>query len=208
MARYTESVCRLCRREGQKLNLKGARCEGAKCAINKRNFPPGQHAASRSKPTPYALQLREKQKTKRYYGVLERQFRKTFEKADGMRGVTGTQILQLLETRLDNLVYRMGLAPSRVTARQMVCHGHVTVDGRKLDIPSYQVRVGQAISLKAKMKENAGVKASVEQAAKQQSRSWLEFLPENMTGRLLAMPSREDIPLDVKEQLIVELYSK
>ena len=154
MARYTEAVCRLCRREGRKLYLKGERCESPKCAINKRNFPPGQHGLSRSKLSPYGLQLREKQRAKRYYGILEAQFRRMFANAEQMKGVTGVALLQLLETRLDNVVYRLGFSPSRAGARQLVRHGNVRVNGSKVDIPSFQVKVGQEIQVKAKMKEH------------------------------------------------------
>ena len=208
MARYTAAVCRLCRREGRKLNLKGDRCIGPKCAINKRNFPPGQHGLARIKPTPYGLQLREKQRARRIYGVLERQFRRMFANANRMRGVTATLLMQLLETRLDNIVYRMGLASSRSNARQMVLHGHVRVNDRKVDIPSCQVKVGQTISLKAKMKEHAMVKSAMDGAAKRPAITWIEMDEEGLKGRLLAIPSRADIPVELNEQLIVELYSK
>lgn len=208
MARYTEAVCRLCRREGRKLYLKGERCESPKCAINKRNFPPGQHGLSRSKLSPYGLQLREKQRAKRYYGILEAQFRRMFANAEQMKGVTGVALLQLLETRLDNVVYRLGFSPSRAGARQLVRHGNVRVNGSKVDIPSFQVKVGQEIQVKAKMKEHALVKNSLEQSGKRGTLNWLQYSAETGSGRLLAVPSREDIPVDINEQLIVELYSK
>lgn len=208
MARYTDAVCRLCRREGRKLNLKGERCDSPKCAINKRNFPPGQHGLSRGKISPYGLQLREKQRAKRYYGILERQFRRLFAIAESMRGVTGSILMQILETRLDNLVCRMGLATSRPGARQLIRHGHVLVDGQKVDIPSYQIRVGQVISLKPSMRDHATIKNSLETARRHEQLSWFEYNHETGEGRLLAVPTRQDIPVDINEQLIVELYSK
>lgn len=208
MARYTDAVCRLCRREARKLNLKGERCESPKCALNKRNFPPGQHGLGRGKLSPYGQQLREKQRAKRYYGVLEAQFRKTFARAERLNGVTGTLLLQLLETRLDNMVYRLGLAPSRAAARQMIRHGNVLVNGKKVDIPSCQVRVGQEISVTSQLKESQAVKNALEQAGKREHLSWLETSIENVTGKLLAIPARTDIPVELDEQLIVELYSK
>lgn len=208
MARYTDAVCRLCRREGRKLFLKGERCDSPKCAINKRNFPPGQHGLGRGKPSPYALQLREKQRAKRIYGVLESQFRKTFYEADRMRGMTGTLMMQLLERRLDNLVYRLGLATSRAAARQLARHGHVLVDGAKVDIPSYRVKPGQAISMKGKMKEHQNIKNALERARKHPPLEWLESSPDKAEGRLLAIPERDQIPVELNEQLIVELYSK
>lgn len=208
MARYTDAVCRLCRREGRKLFLKGERCESPKCAITKRNFPPGQHGLGRGKLSPYGQQLREKQRAKRYYGVLEAQFRKTFARAERMNGVTGTLLLQLLETRLDNVVYRLGLAPSRAAARQLVRHGNVTVNGQKVDIPSFQVRVGQDLSVRPRFKEAANITQSLEQAGKRERLNWLETNLETVSGKLLAIPARPDIPVDINEQLIVELYSK
>lgn len=208
MARYTEAVCRLCRREGRKLYLKGERCESPKCAINKRNFPPGQHGLSRGKISPYGMQLREKQRAKRYYGILEAQFRRMFASAERMKGVTGVALMQLLETRLDNVVYRLGLAPSRAAARQLVRHGNVLVNGHKVDIPSCQVKVGQEITVKSRLKEAALIKNALEQAGKREALSWLQYSAETGSGRLLAVPAREDIPVDINEQLIVELYSK
>lgn len=208
MARYTGPVCRLCRREGRKLYLKGERCDSPKCAINKRNFPPGQHGLRRSKTSPYGLQLREKQRAKRIYGVLERQFRRYFEIADSFRGVTGTNLMQLLERRLDNIVFRMGLAASRNAARQLVRHGGVMVDGRKVDIPSFLVRVGQEISLDEKSRNQVGVKQALDNMDKRGRLAWLEFSRENMSGKILSIPAREDIPTEIDEQLIVELYSK
>ncbi|MCL5271615.1 MAG: 30S ribosomal protein S4 [bacterium] len=208
MARYTDAVCRLCRREGRKLYLKGERCESPKCAINKRNFPPGQAGLGRNKVSPYGMQLREKQRAKRIYGLLEAQFRQVFARADHMNGVTGTLLLQLLESRLDNLVYRMGFATSRAAARQLVRHGNVLVDGRKIDIPSCRIKVGQVVTVKPRFKEAEMVKHSLDVAGKRPALSWIELNPETVSGRLLAMPAREDIPVELNEQLIVELYSK
>lgn len=208
MARYTGPVCRLCRREGRKLYLKGERCDSPKCAINKRNFPPGQHGLRRSKTSPYGLQLREKQRAKRIYGVLERQFRRYFEIADSFRGVTGTNLMQILERRLDNIVFRMGLAASRSAARQLVRHGGVMVDGHKVDIPSFLVRVGQEVSLDEKSRNKAAVKQALDNMDKRGRLTWLEFSRENMSGKILSIPAREDIPTEIDEQLIVELYSK
>ncbi len=208
MARYTDAVCRLCRREGRKLYLKGERCIGPKCAINKRNFPPGQHGLNRTKTSPYGQQLREKQRAKRIYGVMERQFRRYFKIAARYRGITGTNLLQLLERRLDNIVYRLGFAPSRPAARQMISHGNVLVGGRRMNIPSYLVKVGEPISISDKVKEHAAVKKSLEFTGRGGRVNWLEFSDENLTGKILAIPTRENIPTELQEQLIVELYSK
>ena len=208
MARYTEAKCRLCRREGEKLMLKGARCISSKCAIDRRNFPPGQHGQGRIKVSIYGQQLREKQKTKRIYGVLERQFRRYFAIADHYRGVTGTVLLQLLERRLDNIIYRLGIGGSRAHARQVVCHGHIRINGRRVDIPSYLVRVGEEITIAEDYRANKDVAASLEDANRRVRLTWLDWNPESFTGRVLSIPSREDIPVTVKEQLIVELYSK
>lgn len=198
----------MCRREGRKLYLKGERCDSPKCAINKRNFPPGQHGLRRTKTSPYGLQLREKQRAKRIYGVLERQFRRYFEIADSFRGVTGTNLMQLLERRLDNLVFRMGLATSRNAARQFVRHGSILVDGQKVDIPSFLVRVGQEITVEPTSREKDSVKRALDNMDKRGRLTWIEFSREKMGGRLLSIPSREDIPTEIDEQLIVELYSK
>jgi len=208
VARYTEAKCRLCRREGEKLMLKGARCISSKCAIDRRNFPPGQHGQGRIKVSIYGQQLREKQKTKRIYGVLERQFRRYFAIADHYRGVTGTVLLQLLERRLDNIIYRLGIGGSRAHARQVVCHGHIRINGRRVDIPSYLVRVGEEITIAEDYRANKDVAASLEDANRRVRLTWLDWNPESFTGRVLSIPSREDIPVTVKEQLIVELYSK
>lgn len=209
MARYTGAVCRLCRRERKKLYLKGERCYTSKCAVERRSYPPGQHGQSGGrKLSTYAMQLREKQKAKRIYGIFERQFRRYFQKADRWRGVTGTVLLQLLEGRLDNLVYRLGFASSRNSARQLVLHGHVLVDGEKVDIPSYSVSVGQEISIDEKARKSKFVQASLERLEKDGRLPWLEYKPESFSGRLLTVPAREDIPVDIQEQVIVELYSK
>ncbi len=191
-----------------KLYLKGERCESPKCAVHKRNFPPGQHGLGRRKTSPYGQQLREKQRAKRVYGVLERQFRQYFKIAERYRGVTGTTLLQLLERRLDNVVYRLGLAASRPAARQLIIHGHVLVNGRKVDIPSYSVRVGESVGLKARCREWPTVQRALELAGRRGRPAWLEYSAESGSGRLLSVPTRQDIPTEVNEQLIVELYSK
>ncbi|MBZ4688532.1 MAG: small subunit ribosomal protein [Clostridia bacterium] len=208
MARYKESVCRLCRREGQKLFLKGDRCYSDKCAIDRRQYAPGQHGQGRKKLSEYGLQLREKQKARRYYGVLERQFRNYFAKADRQKGITGENLLVLLERRLDNVVYRLGLASSRPEARQLVRHGHFTVNGQKVNIPSYQVRIGDEIEVKEKSKGSPKFKEIAEAAAHKNPPAWLELDAENLKGRVIAMPTREDIDVNIEEHLIVELYSK
>ncbi|MEZ4650182.1 MAG: 30S ribosomal protein S4 [Candidatus Eisenbacteria bacterium] len=209
MGRYTESVCRLCRREGIRLYLKGDRCYSDKCAIERRSYPPGEHGQSRrSKVSPYGQQLREKQKARRIYGVMERQFRNYFKKASKKQGVTGEILLQLLETRLDNLVYRLGIAPSRNAARQLVKHGHVVVNGRRADIPSYHVRPGDTISVRENSKKLDYIKDAVANRRRTEMQGWLSFDEKDMSGVLLQVPSREDIPVPVQEQLIVELYSK
>ena len=209
MARYVGAVCRLCRREGMKLFLKGERCYTEKCAIEKRNFPPGQHGKSRrAKLAGYGVQLREKQKVKRIYGVLEDQFRRYFEAAERQRGITGETLLQLLERRLDNVAYRMGLATSRPQARQLVRHGHVQVNGRKVDIPSYSLRVGDVVSVRATSQKDVAVQHALEEVKGRGVPEWLSFDGENMSGRIVSLPTREQINLPVQEQLIVELYSK
>ena len=207
MARYTAAVCRLCRREAMKLYLKGDRCYTDKCAINKRNMAPGQHGTSRKKLSNYGIQLREKQKAKRHYGVLETQFRNYFEMADHEKGITGDNLLRLLECRLDNVVFRMGFAASRAQARQLVVHGHFKVNGRKVDIPSFQVSVGDEIAVSDRSKALPKFKAQVEEA-KGNAPEWLSVDLENLQGKVVAMPSREDIDLPISENLIVELYSR
>ena len=209
MARYTGPVCRLCRREGMKLFLKGERCYTEKCAIEKRNLPPGQHGKLRkAKVVGYGLQLREKQKVKRIYGVLENQFRRYFEMADRTRGITGETLLQLLERRLDNVLYRLGLATSRAQARQLARHGHFTVNGRKVDIPSYSAKPGDVIGVRAGSVENPAIQHALEEVKGRGVPEWLSFDPGTMSGRIASLPTREQINLPVQEQLIVELYSK
>ena len=210
MARHRNAVCRLCRREGQKLFLKGLRCFTEKCAIEKRNFVPGQHGqARRAKMVGYGVQLREKQKVKRTYGLLERQFRNYFEKAQRMKGATGSNLMVTLERRLDNVVYRMGLAGSRSQARQLVLHGHITVKGQKVNIPSYLVTVGEEVALKDKMRENAMVLEARNLAKSQGVAPWLDIDVAAFKAKVVAMPRREDVQTPpMNEQLIVELYSK
>ncbi|MGH9750698.1 MAG: 30S ribosomal protein S4 [Candidatus Polarisedimenticolia bacterium] len=208
MARQRGSVCRLCRREGLKLFLKGTRCYTEKCAIEKRNFAPGQHGKRRSKVQGYGVQLREKQKVKRLYGLLENQFRLAFQEASRRKGITGELLLVNLERRLDNIAYRMGFGASRAQARQLVAHGHVLVDGRKVDIPSYLVRPGQSVSLKPKAGRNDAVQAAVAAARGRGFPAWLTVDAENLRGTLSALPRRDEITMPIQEQLIVELYSK
>ena len=209
MARYSGPVCRLCRRERMKLFLKGDRCFKEKCAVERRNFPPGQHGTRRGRRTlGYGLQLREKQKVKRIYGVLESQFRNYFEEADRRKGITGENLLVMLERRLDNVVYSLGFAASRAQARQLVRHGHVLVDGRKVSIPSYQVKANETVVVKEASRKNPMIRSSVETARGRGVPEWLELDAENVSGRVLRLPSREDIKLPIQEQLIVELYSR
>ncbi len=210
MARYTGPVCRLCRRDGTKLFLKGAKCFSDKCAIEKRNFPPGQHGQSRKvkKVVGYGLQLREKQKAKRFYFTLETQFRAYYQKAANKTGVTGELLLQLLETRLDNVCYRLRFAMSRRQARQIVRHGHIQVNGRKVNIPSYQCKVGDEVKVREGSKKLVILEESGNFASGQRAVQWLDINRENLSGRLVALPTREDVNLPVNEQLIVELYSK
>jgi small subunit ribosomal protein S4 len=209
LARYTDPVCRLCRREGMKLFLKGSKCFTDKCPVEKRNFAPGQHGKDRkAKVVGYGLQLREKQKAKRMYFTQEGQFRNYFEKAARSKGVTGELLLQQLERRLDAVVYRIGLGMSRRQARQLVRHGHVAVNGRKVNIPSYQISVGEEISIRESSRKLALLEQAKEFAAHQNAPGWLEIDRDNYKGKVLALPKREDIHLPVNEQLIVELYSK
>ena len=206
MAKYINADCRLCRREGAKLFLKGERCTSKKCAMEKRVGAPGVHPTTRKKPSEYALQLREKQKVKRAYGLLEKQFAGYYEKADRMKGKTGETMLSLLERRLDNVCYRLGLGASRAMARQIVNHTHITVNGKKVNIPSYQVKVGDVIAVKEKSAKSslfAGIKESRVIVPK-----WLEFDPAKLTGKVIALPARDDIDLTISEHLIIELYSK
>jgi small subunit ribosomal protein S4 len=209
LARYTGPVCRLCRREAMKLFLKGERCFKPSCAIEKRNIPPGQHGhARKAKIVGYGLQLREKQKVKRMYGVLESQFRAYFEKAVRRKGVTGEELLAQLECRLDNVVVRLGFASSHNQARQLVRHGHVHVNGKKVNVPSFQVHAGHEISVKEKMKKNVQVISSLELSGGRGTPHWLELNAESATGKVLSLPKREDINLPIQERMIVELYSK
>lgn len=208
MARYTGSVCKLCRREGLKLYLKGDRCYSSKCAFDRRSYAPGQHGQGRKKVSEYGIRLREKQKARRYYGVLERQFRRYFERAERQKGITGENLLVLLERRLDNVVYRLGLASSRNEARQLVRHGHFTVNGRKVNIPSFEVRAGDVIAVRDKSKESPRIKELMERAADRTPPAWLEYDADAARGRVLALPARDQIDTPVQEHLIVELYSR
>ena len=209
MARYTGAVCRLCRREGQKLFLKGDRCYTDKCSIERRGYAPGMHGNARNKKlSEYGLQLREKQKAKRYYGVLENQFHDYFEMANKKAGMTGENLLSILETRLDNVVYRLGFAPSRPMARQLVTHGHIRVDGAKVDIASYLVKPGQTITVRERSRDMANFKDLREQGASKPIPKWLELDSENLTGKIAQMPQRDDIDLTIEENLIVEFYSR
>jgi small subunit ribosomal protein S4 len=207
MARYADAKCRLCRREGMKLFLKGARCFTDKCAIERRNYPPGQHGLNRGKLTPFGVQLREKQKAKRIYGVLESQFRRYFHSAEREKGVTGENLLRLLELRLDNVVYRLGFAASRRESRQMVAHGHFAVNGRKVTVPSFLTKVGDAVQLRPNSKNATRVDDNLN-AGRGAVPQWLELDPGAKRGVVRSLPLREDIQIPVTEQLIVELYSK
>mgnify|MGYP001829032331 CR=1 FL=1 len=208
MARHTGPVCRLCRREGTKLFLKGDRCFKEKCAFERRGYAPGQHGRRRSKIQGYGIQLREKQKVKRTYGVLERQFRNYFARAAKSKGITGTMLLQMLERRLDNVVYRLGFASSRSMARQLVSHGHIQVNGRKVTVGSALVRPGSVIALREKSRKNEQVKICLDTAKGRGVPSWLELDADQFQGTVKQLPTREDIAMPVQEQLIVELYSK
>jgi len=210
MARYNGPVCRLCRREGMKLFLKGERCHTEKCAIEKRNFAPGQHGKDRRpKIVGYGLQLREKQKARRYYGILEGQFRNLFEKAAKIKGVTGDNMLNMLERRLDNVIYRMGLGTSRAQARQIVRHGHIQVNGRKVNIPSFMVKVGDLVEVREKSRQNPTILSARDATAHAPSPNWIEVDRENLKGRVLTTPRRDElVQIQLNEQLIVELYSK
>ncbi|HSF58965.1 MAG TPA: 30S ribosomal protein S4 [Candidatus Binatia bacterium] len=208
MARYTESVCRLCRRENLKLFLKGERCYTDKCAIERRNYPPGQHGQGRPKFSEYSIQLREKQKVKRMYGLLENQFRRTFARASREKGITGGALLVLLERRLDNVTYRLGFASSRAEARLLVRHGHILVNGKRVNVPSYFVRVGDVVSVHEQSRQMARVLAALEGAQRRGVPEWAELDREAFSGRIKLMPSRSDITMPINEKLIVELYSK
>jgi small subunit ribosomal protein S4 len=209
VGRYTDSICRQCRREGEKLFLKGDRCYSEKCAVEKRAYVPGQHGQGRrSKPTEYGIQLREKQKTKRIYGLMEKQFRNYFRKADRQQGITGANLLILLERRFDNVVYRLGFAASRKEARQLVNHGHFTINGKRADIPSMLLREGDVVQVKEGSKNSAKFQEIKEQAAYKTPPEWLSVDVDNLIGKVLAKPTREQIDTAVNEQLIVELYSR
>ena len=208
MARYRESVCRLCRREGLKLFLKGDRCFGEKCAFERRGYAPGDHGQLRRKHSDYGVQLREKQKLKRMYGLLERQFRSYFEKADRQKGITGTNLLLFLERRLDNMVFRIGFANSRNEARQLVRHNHFLVDGKPINIPSYLVKVGSEIKVREKSRKVERIVEAMEIVARRGIPQWLELDKDNFKGVVKTLPSREELVMPVQEQLVVELYSK
>ena len=208
MARYTGPVCRLCRREGTKLYLKGERCTSGKCALDRRSTAPGQHGAANKKMREYGLQMREKQKTRRYYGVLERQFVNYYEEAARKEGMTGENLICLLERRIDNVVYRMGFAASHKEARQLVLHGHFTLNGKKVNIPSLIVKAGDVIAVKEASRDSVKFKALAEAAANATAPKWLEVKADAMTAKVAALPAREDVDFDFNEQLIVELYSK
>ena len=208
MARYTGAVCRLCRREGLKLFLKGERCYTDKCAIERRNYPPGEHGQARPKFSEYSVQLREKQKLRRMYGVLEGQFRRYFQMADRAKGVTGEILLQLLERRLDNIAYRIGFATSRSEARQLVRHGHFRVNGRKVNVPSFLVRAGDTVSVRERSQKVARIQEALELAQRRGVPDWLEVTPESFAGRVKALPVRSDLTMPINEKLVVELYSK
>lgn len=208
MARYTGPSCRLCRRENTELFLKGERCYTDKCAIKRRNYPPGQHGQGRTKTSDYGVQLREKQKVRRIYGILENQFRGYFERADRLKGVTGENLLFLLERRLDNIAYRLGFASSRIEARQLVRHGHFTLNGRKVTIPSIQVKAGDVLELREKSRKVACINESLEAVVRRGIPQWLELDKGAYKGAVKTLPVREDITMPIQEQLIVELYSK
>ncbi len=208
MARYRGALCRICRREGEKLFLKGDRCYTEKCAVERRKYPPGQHGQGFKKLSDYGIQLREKQKVRKIYGLLERQFRRYFYEAERRKGITGEILLQLVESRLDNTVYRMGFAPNRVRARQLISHGHIVVNGKKINLPSYQVREGDSVSVKDSSRDMPEIIDSLSKVEHRGIPAWVEVDSVNHTGKVLRIPSRDEIQLPVQEQLIVELYSK
>lgn len=208
MARYKDEQCRICRREGQKLFLKGSRCYSDKCSVARRNYGPGQHGQKKTKLSEYGTQLREKQKTKSFYGVGEKQFRKYFEMASNKKGITGENLLQILESRLDNVVYRLGFGASRAQARQLVNHAHFDVNGKKVDIASYLVKPGDVVSVREIKKDNPTIKANIEENTLRPVPDWLERNFESLSGKVVRLAAREDIDLPVEEHLIVELYSK
>ena len=208
MARYKDEQCRICRREGQKLFLKGSRCYTDKCSISRRNYAPGQNGQKKKKLSEYGTQLREKQKTKSFYGVGEKQFRKYFDMASNTKGKTGEVLLQILESRLDNVVYRLGFGASRAQARQLVNHGQFAVNGQRVDIPSYLVKAGDVITVRENKKENGAIKANIEANSARPVPAWLELNNETLSGKVVRLASREDVDIPVEEHLIVELYSK
>lgn len=208
MARYREAACRLCRREKMKLFLKGDRCYTDKCAFERHSYPPGQHGQARAKYSDYGIQLREKQKVKRMYGLLEKQFRGYFELAERQKGITGTNLLTLLERRLDNVVYRLGFAVSRAQARQLVRHNHFLLNGHKINIPSYLVKVGDVIEVRGKSRQIPLISEAIKASARRGLPAWLELEEDNFRGHIRQFPSREDITMPIQEHLIVELYSK
>ncbi|MEW6570797.1 MAG: 30S ribosomal protein S4 [Nitrospirota bacterium] len=208
MARYTGALCRICRREGEKLFLKGDRCYTEKCGVERRKYPPGQHGQGYKKLSDYGIQLREKQKVRKMYGILERQFRQYFGKAERKKGVTGEILLQLIESRLDTIVFRMGFAPNRRKARQLVNHGHILLNGRKVNLPSYTVKAGDVIEVKEGSKNIPEIPDSIAKSEHRGLPPWVEVDTANLKGKVLHIPSREEIQLPVQEQLIVELYSK
>ena len=208
MARYRGSICRLCRSEGVKLFLKGDRCYSDKCAFERRGYSPGEHGQGRKKPSDYGIQLREKQKLKRMFGLLEKQFKGYFEKADRQKGVTGTTLLVLLDRRLDNMVYRMGFANSRNDARQLVKHNHFLVNDKRVNIPSYLIEVGDKIQVREKSKKMVRILEALETVARRGVPQWLELDQKNFTGVVKALPTREDLTMPIQEQLVVEFYSK
>ena len=208
MSRYKDEQCRICRREGQKLFLKGSRCYSDKCSVTRRNYAPGQHGQKRTKLSEYGTQLREKQKTRSFYGVGEKQFRSYFEMASNKKGITGTNLLQILETRLDNVVYRLGFGASRAQARQIVTHGNIEVNGRKVNIASYLVKPGDVVAIREIRKDNPVVKANLENGVARPVPEWLELDAEKLSGKVVRLVNREEIDLPVEEHLIVELYNK
>ena len=208
MARYKDEQCRICRREGQKLFLKGSRCYSDKCSVTRRNYAPGQHGQKRTKLSEYGTQLREKQKTRSFYGVGEKQFRKYFEMASNKKGITGTNLLQILESRLDNVVYRLGLGVSRPQARQIVTHGNIEVNGVKTDVASYLVKPGDVIAVRENRRDNSIIKANLEAGAARPVPEWLELDSKNLSAKVLRVVAREEIDLPVEEHMIVEFYSK
>ena len=208
MARYRDSVCRICRREGLKLFLKGDRCYTDKCSIDRRAYPPGQHGQGRKKTTDYGIQLREKQKVRRMYGLLEKQFRNYFKLAERQKGITGDNLLMLIESRLDNMVYRLGFASSRNEARQMVSHGHFLIDGKKANIPSMRLKAGSTVEVREKSQKHGKINDALDAVVRRGVPEWLELDRDKFKGTVKALPSREDITMPIQENLIVELYSK